>query len=116
MMKEPKYEFVVEEGVEDVAPIRRKINKTMEVTESFNYYDTLAYVMKMEKAVADKEAEIEGMKSMIKAYKDEIELIEEKLGLTEMERVWNLELHEKLVAETKEKEEEVIIEDEKENA
>lgn len=117
MIKEPVYAWVEEEGVNDIPPIRRKITKTMEVTESFNYYDTLAYVMKMEKAVADKKAEIDGMESMIKAYKEELELIESKLGVTEEERVWNLELHEKLKKEAEEKVEVVEeVSDEKTNA
>lgn len=97
--KKPVYKFVEEEGVEDITPIRRKIAKTMEVTENFNYYDTLAYVAKMEKAVKEKEAEIEGLNSMIKAYKEEIELIEQELGIVELEEKWNLDLHEKLKAE-----------------
>lgn len=101
--KVPTYKFVEEEGVSDIAPIKRKIAKTMEVTEMFTYYDALAYCMKMEKRVEDLKAEISGLESMIKAYHDEIEIIEKELGVTEIDRVWNLELHEKLVAEEKEK-------------
>lgn len=95
----PVYSFVEEEGVEEVTPIRRKIAKTMEITEHFTYYDALSYCMKMEKAVEDKKAEIEGIESMIKAYKDEIAVIEEQLGITEKEKEWNLELQKKLQAE-----------------
>lgn len=105
-MKQPKYNWVEEEGVDDVTPIRRKISKTMEITESFTFYDTLAYVMKMEKAVEDKQKEIEGLQSMIKAYRDEIELIEKELNVTEIEETWNKELHEKLKKEAEEKVEE----------
>lgn len=97
--KQPKYEYVIEDGIEDITPIKRKIAKTMEITETFTYYDALAYCMKMEKAVEDKKAEIEGLESMIKAYRDEIEIIEKELGVTEMEREWNIELQKKLQAE-----------------
>ena len=95
----PKYKFVEEEGAEDITPIKIKIDMTMEVTERLTYYYALADCMKMEKAVEDKKAEIEGIESMIKAYKEEIELIEEALDVTEEDRVWNIALHEKLKAE-----------------
>lgn len=102
--KQPKYEYVIEDGIEDITPIKRKIAKTMEITETFTYYDALAYCMKMEKAVEDKKAEIEGLESMIKAYRDEIEIIEKELGVTEMEREWNIELQKKLQEEEANKE------------
>lgn len=95
----PTYKWVEEEGVNDITPIRRKIAKTMEVTETFTYYDALAYCMKMEKAVEDKKAEIAGLESMIKAYKDEIELIEQSLGVTKVEETWNQDLQTKLQRE-----------------
>jgi len=100
----PTYEWVKEEGeTEEVTPIRRKIAKKMEVTETFTYYDALAYCMKMEKAVEDKKGEIEALESVIKAYREEIELIEQALGVTKMEEEWNVELHEKLKKEEDEK-------------
>jgi hypothetical protein len=99
----PKYEFAVEDGAELIAPIRRKINKTMEITESFTYYDALAYCMKMEKAVQDKQAEIDGINSMIKAYRDEIEIIEKQLAVTEIEEKWNKDLQKKLQEEALDK-------------
>ena len=99
----PKYAWTeVKEG-EVVTPIRRQIAKTMEVTELFTYYDALAYVMKMEKAVADKQAEIQGLEVMIKAYQDELEIVEKELSVTELEEKYNLELHEKLKREELEK-------------
>lgn len=100
----PTYKWVEEEGGNDVPPIKRKISKTMEITENFNYYDTLAYVMKMEKAIEDKRKEIEGLETMIKAYRDELELIEDTLHVNEEERKWNIELHEKLKEEESKKE------------
>lgn len=110
-MKEPKYEFAIEEGIENITPVRRKINKTMEITESFNYYDALAYCMKMEKAVKDKEAEIEGLNAMIEAYRKELVIIERELGIEELEKQYNLELHEKLKAEAVAKVAEEMSED-----
>lgn len=104
--KKPVYKFIEEEGVNDITPVKRKIAKTMEVTENFTFYDVLAYTMKMEKAIKDKEAELEGLKSMLKAYQDEIELIERELDVTEEDKKWNIELHEKLKAEEESKVEE----------
>lgn len=95
----PKYEYVEEEGSNEVAPIRRKIAKTMEITETFTFYDALAYCMKMEKAIEDKKAEIAGLQSMVDAYREEIVLIEEQLGVESMESAYQLELHEKLKQE-----------------
>lgn len=104
----PKYEWVIEEGVDNITPVKRKIAKTMETTETFNYYDTLAYVMKMEKAIEDKLAEVEGLRSMMEAYKAELELIDSILNITDTEKEWNLALHEKLKAEEAENKETVI--------
>ena len=95
----PKYEFAKEDGAEFIAPVKRKINKTMEITESFTYFDCLQYCMRMEKSVKDKQAEIDGLNAMIKAYKDEIELIEQTLSVTEIEEAFQLALHEKLKEE-----------------
>lgn len=120
-IKKPKYEFVNEEGESEVQPSKRKINKTMEVTESFTMYDVLAYTMKMEKAIEDKETELEGLKSMLEAYQKEIAFIEKELGVTKMDEKFHKELHEKLAKEEAEKvdsvvevKEDVIEEDEKE--
>lgn len=81
----PKYSFVKEEGDESVNPYKRKIAKTMEVTEMFNLYDALEYVAKMKKAKESKLAEVEGLDKMIDAYEKEIASIEESLGLKELE-------------------------------
>lgn len=97
--KKPTYEFHVEEGMEDISPSKRKIAKTMEITETFTMYDALKYVMQMEKAVEDKKAEIEGLESMIKAYRDEIEDIEKVLKVTKADEEWNKEKHRKLKEE-----------------
>lgn len=98
-LAQPTYEFVVEEGSEDITPVQRKIAKTMKVTETFKYYDALKYVMQLEKAVIDKQDEINGLKSMIKAYRDEIALIDKLLNVDKMDRAWNLEKHRKLKQE-----------------
>lgn len=95
----PKYEWAEEDGAEFIAPVKRKINKTMEITESFTYYDALKYCMRMEKEVENKKAEISGLESMIKAYKDEIELIERELDVTTIEETFQRALHEKLKEE-----------------
>lgn len=95
----PQYEWASEDGSEFIAPVKRKIAKTMRITESFTYFDCLQYCMRMEKAVKDKQAEIDGLNNMIKAYRDEIELIEKELGVVEIEETFQRELHEKLKAE-----------------
>lgn len=108
----PKYAWTPEDGAEFIAPVKRKINKTMEVTEVFTYFDALQYVMKMEKAVKDKQAEIDGLESVIKAYREEIELIEQELGVTGVEEEFQQNLHLKLKAEA-EAEKEAPLNDEK---
>lgn len=95
----PKYEFKVEEGDEKLQPSKRKIAKTMEVTETFTYYDALAYCMKMEKAVADKKAEIEGLQSMIEAYRKELVQIEKALDVTKADEEYHAAVQKKLQEE-----------------
>lgn len=91
-MTEPKYTFVeLKEGGE-VAPIKRQIAKTMEVTENFNLFDVISYIAKMRKGVADKQAEIDGIETMIKAYEDELKLIEDELGVQELESDYQKEI------------------------
>ena len=100
-LKVPKYEFTdVEEGVEGVSPIRRTISKTMEVTEMFSVFDCLQYLAKMEKAIADKEAEIEGLKNMKEAYEKELKLIEDAIGVQKMEEEYQKELAENIQPDT----------------
>lgn len=102
IVSRPKYKWTeAVEGEEAVAPIRRQISKTMEVTETFSYYDALAYCMKMEKAVKDKQAEIAGLEAMIKAYRDELEIIEAELKVNEIEKEFQLEVQAKLQEEEK---------------
>ena len=92
-MTEPKYTFVeIKEGEEAVSPIRRSIAKTMEVTENFNLFDVLTYIGKLKKAAADKQAEIDGIETMIKAYEDELKLIENELSVQSMETDYQKEL------------------------
>ena len=89
-IKKPKYKFSeYPEGVLIPGqPIKKNISKTMEVTEEFNVYDTMVYLAKMQKAIEDKEAEIEGLKAMKKAYEDELKLIEDELGIQKAQEEW----------------------------
>lgn len=97
----PKYQFVEAiEGEEEVSPIKRSISKTMEITENFTVFAALEYVAKIDKAIKDKEAEIEGFKIMKKAYEDEFKLIEEELGVQEMEADYQKEVAKKNQEET----------------
>ncbi len=88
----PKYEFVLEEGVIE-SPIKRKIAKTMEITEHFTVFDAMSYLGKLHKAVEDKEAEIVGLKSMIEAYEKELMMIEDILGVQKMEEQFQDEIN-----------------------
>lgn len=97
----PKYAFVpLKEGEELITPVKRQIAKTMETTELFDVFSTLEYVAKMDKAILDKEAEVEGLKQMKKAYQDEIDLVESKLGVLKLDEEFQRELAEKVSAET----------------
>lgn len=73
----PVYKFVDE--TEDITPAERSISKTMEVTETFKMIDVLTYLARMDKSIADKEAELEGLKVMKKAYEEEVMVIEKQL-------------------------------------
>lgn len=79
----PVYKFAGED--ESITPAERTISKTMEVTETFKMMDVLTYLAKMDKAISDKETELEGLKAMKKAYEDEIMIIEKQLGVMEMD-------------------------------
>lgn len=96
----PKYEFVVEEGVSDVTPVKRKIAKTMEVTETFNVFETMQYLARMDKAIADKEAEVEGLKKMKEAYQAELDLIESELGVQALDKEYQKEVAERVNPES----------------
>lgn len=87
----PTYKFKEVEG-EVVAPIKRTIQKTMEVTEEFNIFEALQYRAKLLKAITDKQAEIEGLESMVKAYDEEIAIIEEALGVQDLEVEYQKEI------------------------
>jgi len=87
----PTYKFKEVEG-EVLTPIKRTIQKTMEVTEEFNIFDALQYRAKLLKAIADKNAEIDGLQSMVKAYDEEIAIIEEALGVQDLEVEYQKEI------------------------
>lgn len=98
----PTYKFKEVEG-EVLTPIKRTIQKTMEVTEEFNVFEALQYRAKLIKAIADKQAEIEGLESMVKAYDEEIALIEESLGVQDLEVEYQKEIAEKNEESAKER-------------
>jgi DNA gyrase/topoisomerase IV subunit A len=108
MIKEPKYEFVLDENEKDIPPIRRKINKTMEITESFNYEDTERYVQNMEKEIEGKKKEIESMQSLVEAYREEMKIIDEKLGVNKAQEEYQREIEKENLVEN----EDVIVSEE----
>jgi hypothetical protein len=105
----PTYKFVEVEGADDITPVKRQIAKTHEVTETFTYYDALTYKIKLEKAIADKLSEVDGYRVMLKAYEEELALIEDVLHVDEFDRKWNLELHEKLKLEELQKQADALM-------
>lgn len=95
-VKSPVYAFAdVPEGViVPASPIKKQISKKMEVTENFTIYDVMSYLAKMEKAISDKEAELEGLVNMKKAYESELKLIEDVLGVQKLEEEYQKSLAE----------------------
>lgn len=106
----PKYSFA--EGQENITPAKRVINKTMEVTETFTFWDVLKYVAKMDKAIEDKKSELEGLITMKEAYIKEMNLMDEKLGVTIMDADYQKQAAEEI---QKELAEEQARKDEKNN-
>lgn len=83
----PTYKFAeVPEGVViPGSPLKKQIAKTMMTTETFTIYEVMQYIAKLKKAIEDKEAERDGLVSMLKAYESELELIENELKVQELE-------------------------------
>ncbi len=81
----PKYKLAEKEEEKDFSPVKKTIFKTMEVTENFTLYSVLEYIAKLDKAIADKEAEAGGLKNMKEAYLKELEVIEKQLGMSNLE-------------------------------
>lgn len=103
----PVYTFA--DGQENLEPIKRKIRKTMEVTEEFTAWDVLQYVANMEKQISTKEAELEGLKNMKEAFLKEMVHVEEQTSVTSMQ-----EEYQKTVAENINHDNEVTSMDKKE--
>lgn len=98
----PVYSFVEEEGQNELTPIKRKIAKTMEVTETFTVFDAMQYLAKMKKAVEDKKAEISGLETMIEGYEKELKLIERATGVQRLEVEFQKEVAEENERKSKE--------------
>lgn len=100
-LKTPTYTFAeVPEGeLNPASPIRKKIAKTMEITESFTLYEAMQYIAKLKKAIADKDAEKEGLEAMLKAYEAEFKIIEEALGVQKLEEEYQKALAEDATVE-----------------
>ena len=85
----PVYSFAPDQ--EGVEPMKRKILKTMEVTETFTAYEVLQYIAKMDKAIEDKEAEIQGLKNMREAYIKEMAVVEEQTSVNSLQEDYQKE-------------------------
>ncbi len=88
---EPVYKLEFKDNEKELPPVKRTISKTSQVTETFTYFDVLSYLSKMNKSIKDKEAELEGLREMSKAYQKEVDLIEKKLSLNAFEKRFQLE-------------------------
>lgn len=81
----PKYQLADIESERGLPPVKRTVFKTMEITETFTVYSVFQHLARMEKAIQDKQAEIDGLESMKKAYMYEVAIIEKQLGISDME-------------------------------
>lgn len=92
----PKFTFgeYADGELQPIEPLKKKISKTMEVTENFTLLDVLQYVAKIRKAIEDKEAELMGLEAMLKAYEEEIDILEESLGIQKMQDEYEKEVAE----------------------
>lgn len=81
----PKYKLAEKEEEKDLSPVKKTIFKTMEVTETFTLYSVLEYLAKLDKAIGDKKAEMEGLENMKEAYIKELKVIEDQLGIENLE-------------------------------
>lgn len=83
----PKYTFVeaTDGSSTEESIVKKKIAKTMEITEEFSMFDVFSYISKMDKAIRDKTAELDGLKSMKEAYLKEIEEIKAQLGVEDFD-------------------------------
>lgn len=104
-LKKPKYKIAeVPEGVINPAePIKKTIAKTMETTENFNIFDVLTYIAKLKKAIEDKKSETVSLETMLKAYEDELAVIEEELGIQKKQEAWEKAEAERIQKEADEK-------------
>lgn len=108
----PKYQFApLKPGEEKLAPVQRQVLKTMEVTENFTVYSVFQHLAKMDKAIADKQAEIDGLVNMKEAYMKEMSVIEDQLGITDLEDEFRILQAEEIRKEEEAKKSEVVAPD-----
>jgi hypothetical protein len=112
---EPKYAFGEYADMELIPgePLKKKVTKTMEITETFTIFDVMQYIAKLKKGIEDKDAEKQGLVNMLEAYEKELALIEKNLGVMDLQKKWEKEQAETLSAEEIVKE--IINEYEEEN-
>lgn len=80
----PKYEFT--DPKQEGNPVMKTISKTMVTTETFTMYDVLKHVAKMRKAIFDKRTEADGLENMLNEYLKEMAIVEETLGIDDLEK------------------------------
>lgn len=97
----PTYQFV--ETEEPTPNIRKPIAKIRETAETFTLYDVMKYLEKMTKAIADKEAELEGMRKLKAKYEEEIRVIEESLGTKDTQEEYMKEFARELTEKANDK-------------
>lgn len=82
----PKYSFQEpEEGQDTLAPVRRTIAKTHEITETFTVFDMFKGIAMLDKAINDAKLQVEMLEKRRENYKAEISVIEEQLGVSDLQ-------------------------------
>ena len=98
-LQEPSYEFVEPEAdAPKVSPIKQQIAKIQETASTFTLYDVYKALGQIDKAIDDKRAEIEGHLKTKALFEAELALIEKALGVSDLERQYQVEVAAEIAA------------------
>lgn len=123
-MKEPRYEFLIKDGIEEITPQDRplvRIHEAAGIITARDLYNSRAQLeLSLKKADADLtpaviKTKVQNLKNGLKQarddiyktwkqYDDEIKIIEAELKMNELESDFHLTLHKKLAEESKQTE------------
>lgn len=92
-LQAPKYEFVEPEpDAPKVSPIKQSIAKIQETAQTFTMYDVYRTIGQLDKRISDKKAEIEADEKLKELFEAEIALIEKSLGVSDLEKQYQVEV------------------------